>query len=235
MKYDYIFINGDSYSAKKQEHQVYGDFLGNKLGVPVENFAIPGSNNQRILRSSIEYIEQLKSQYQNPLVIIGWSFVRRLEVWYYGNNQQVINRVPDDPTSRLLTLDILINANEATVEQKCLINDDLFIHKCLVDFYTNLFMFAHYLESQNIDYFWFSAARNTDCPIHCFPYIQSLKQVQWVEQHPKIYQLHNFCIMNWAKENDPDSHLVTGHLSEYGHQKFADFILDKLNLPNMGI
>lgn len=69
---------------------------------------------------------------------------------------------------------------------------------------------------------------SSDCPIHCFPYIQSLKQVQWVAQNPKIHQLHEFCTMHWAKDNDPESHPVTGHLSEQGHKKFSKFILEKL-------
>ena len=225
--YDCILINGDSYSAPTK-HKVYGDFLSEHFGVPVKNFAIQGSNNQRILRSSIEYLQKVKSEYQNPLVIIGWSFIRRLEVWYYGNNQKLINQIPDSAASRFVTLDRVIGAGEATLEQKALINEDLFIHKQLMDFYTNLYMFAHLLESQNLSYVFFSGARNTDCPIHCFPYIHSLEQVKWVEKNANIFKLHDFCIMEWAMKNDLDRHLVTGHLSELGHKKFADFIINNL-------
>jgi len=230
MKYDCIVVNGDSYSAPNKEHRVYADFLAKHFDIPVYNYAWAGSNNQRITRSSIEYLLDLKKQYNNILFIAGWSFIRRLEVWYYGNNNQVNTCIPDQRTgdTKLVTLDVLLNLNEATLEQKSLINEDLFIHKSLVDFYNNLYTFGHWLESQNISYFWFSAARNTDCPVHCFPYIQSLQQVQWVKQNPRIYQLHEFCVMNWAKENDPDSHLTTGHLSESGHEKFSNLILEKL-------
>jgi hypothetical protein len=228
MNYDCIIINGDSYSAPTIHHKVYGDFLSKKLGIPVKNFAIPGSNNQRILRSSIEYLQKVKSEYQNPLVIIGWSFVRRIEVWYYGNNKKLLNAIPDSEHSRFVTLDRIINAGEATLEQKALINEDLFIHKQLMDFYTNLYMFAHLLESQNLSYVFFSGAKNTDCPIHCFPYINSLEQVNWVANNPNIFKLHEFCVMHWAKENDTECHPVTGHLSESGHEKFADFILTNM-------
>lgn len=227
MKYDCIFINGDSYSAPNN-HKVYGDFLSEKFNVPVKNFALPGSNNQRILRSSIEYLNELKSEYKNPLVIIGWSFIRRIEVWYYGNNEKLLRTMPDSAQSRLITLDRVIGAGEATLEQKALINEDLFVHKQLIDFYTNLYMFAHTLESQNLSYLFFSAARNTDCPIHCFPYINSLSQVQWIANNKNVYKLHEFCIMNWAKEHDNDSHPVTGHLSELGHKKFAELLY---NIP----
>jgi hypothetical protein len=228
MKYDCILINGDSYSASIPNKKVYGDFLSEHFGIPVKNFARSGSNNQRILRSSIEYIQEVKSEYQNPLVIIGWSFIRRLEVWYYGNNKKLINQMPDSLQSRFITLDHVMNAGEATLEQKALINEDLFVHKQLMDFYTNLYMFANILESQNLNYVFFSAARNTDCPMHCFPYIESLQQVKWVANNPNIFKLHDFCIMHWAKENDPESHPITGHLSEDGHKKFSNFILNNL-------
>jgi len=227
--YDCILINGDSYSAPCK-HKVYGDFLSEHFGIPVKNFATAGSNNDRILRSSIEYLQEVKSEYQNPLVIIGWSFIRRLEVWYYRNNQKLLNQTPDSTDSRFITLDQVINFGEATLEQKALINEDLFVHKQLMDFYTNLYMFAHLLESQNLSYIFFSAARNTDCPIHCFPYIGSLEQVKWVKNNPHIFKLHEFCIMNWSAEHDPECLPVTGHLSEKGHEKFANFLLDNMQV-----
>lgn len=232
MLYDCLLINGDSYSAEIKNKKVYGNFLSESLGIPVKNFAQPGSNNKRILRSTIEYLWQVKEQYQNPLVIIGWSFVRRQEVWYYGNNANIIQKIPDNPDSRLITLDSLLHAKEATLDQKSMILPDSQVHKSLTDFYTDLYLCSHYLKQQKINYFWFSAARNTDCPIHCFPYLMSLKQVQSVSQDQAIFQLHDFCIMNWANENDPDADSVTGHLSENGHLKFANFLLEKLPIDN---
>jgi hypothetical protein len=236
-KFDCIFINGDSYSASSNDRLVYGDFLSKELGIPVINLARSGSNNQRILRSSIEELNALKLSYQTPLILIGWSFIRRLEVWYYGNNQKVLNRIPDQRPAlglhlqpRLVTLDMLLSEKEATLEQKALVNEDLFVHKSLIDFYTNLYMFSHLLAHMSLEYFWFSAARNTDCPTHCFPYIDSLNQVNWVKNNKNIFGLHDFCILDWAKQNDPDCHPVTGHLSESGHEKFAKFILEKIRL-----
>ena len=228
MTYDCLLINGDSYSAEIKNSKVYGDFLSEALGIPIKNFARAGSNNKRILRSTIEYLSEIKQQYHNPLVVVGWSFVRRQEVWYYGNNTDIIQKIHDNPNSRLVTLDHLLNAKEATLEQKSMVLPDLQIHKSLVDFYTDLYLFSNFLQCQNVKYFWFSSARNTDCPVHCFPYLASLKQVQAVSQDPNIFQLHDFCIINWAKENDPEADPVTGHLSENGHKKFANFLLEKI-------
>lgn len=224
-----MLINGDSYSAPNKS-KVYGDFLSEKLNIPVKNFAIAGSNNDRILRSTIEYLKYIKQEYKNPLVIVGWSFVRRLEVWYYGNNKKILDRIPDNSESRFITLDHLMSSNEATVEQKALVNEDLFLHKQLTDFYTKLYLFGNLLESFDLNYFCFSGATNTDCPVHCFPYINSLHQVQWVSGNKKFYKLHDFCIMEWAFKNDANCNKVTGHLSENGHQKFAELLLTELTI-----
>lgn len=232
--FDHLLVNGDSYSASGAIPS-YSIFLGQSLNLPVTNLARPGSSNDRILRSTLEEVINLKKQNKNPLVIIGWSFIRRLEVWYYGTNKDVFSRIPDiDITgpdyqqSRFITLDALIKLNEATLEQKCLVQDDLFIHKHLTDFYTNLYLFAHTLDSLNVKWFMFSAAKNVESKINCFPYIESLEHVKWCQQQSNIYKLHDFCILDWANENDPYCNSVTGHLSKSGHEKFTKELLNWL-------
>lgn len=233
---DAILVNGDSYSAQNDRQRSYGSFLSDYLDIPVHNIAFAGSSNARITRSTIEHLNQFKQQYKNPLVVIGWSYIRRFEVWYYGaENQQVMNLIPDrtnkDHTDTLqpkfATLNLLVNHNVATIEQKCLIEDTLFVHKQLMDFYTNLYLMANHLALTNTKYFMFSGANNIDTPIEAFPYINSLQQVDWCRNNPHIYKMHKFCISNWAKDNDPECHKVSGHLSQSGHEKFAKFLLEE--------
>jgi hypothetical protein len=227
--FDCILVNGDSYSAKNSQHQVYSDYLID-LGVLVYNVAVPGTNNQRIVRSTIEKVLELTNLGKRPLVLIGWSFIRRLEVWYYGNKKNVLTRIPDcvlgneHKNPKFVTLDWLITENEATLEQKCLVNEDLFVHAQLTNFYTSLFMLANTLESLGVEYRFFSAAKNSEIPVSSFPYIESLQQVQWCVNNKHFFQLHNFCVLDWAKENDPDANPITGHLSTAGHKKFAKFL-----------
>jgi hypothetical protein len=59
-----------------------------------------------------------------------------------------------------------------------------------------------------------------------------MKQVQWCMNNKNIHQLHDFCIVNWAQEHDPDRHPVTGHLSEQGHKNFAVMVKDWIHLLN---
>lgn len=226
-----LFVNGDSYSAPGS-FPVYADWLGEHWNVPVTNLARSGSNNDRICRSTVEHVETLDLSKEKPFVIIGWSFIRRLEVWYYGNNENILKNIPDkqDPAvyNKFITLNFLVNENEATLEQKCLLQDDLFVHKQLMNFYTNLFFLANYLESKKINYLFFSGAKNSEVPLNCFPSLENLGLCQAVANNKKIYKLHDFYIMNYAFNNDSDCNKETGHLSEFGHKQFANYILENM-------
>ena len=234
--YDCIILNGDSYSAISQCIVPYGNLLGQPTNIPVYNIAIAGSNNDRIFRSSVEKIFLIKETYKNPLVIIGWSFVRRLEVWYYGKNKTLIESLPDidkqdiENSLRFVTLDKLINAKETTLEQKSLLNEDAFLHKQLMNFYTNVFSLATFLDFNNLNYFFFSAAKNTECPIDCFPALNNLNIIKSVLSNQRIFNLHEFCIMDWALANDPQCNKTTGHLSQNGHIAFSKYLQDILKL-----
>lgn len=235
LEYDEIIINGDSYSARNKNVVVYGDVLQEKLRIPVTNIARAGSSNDRVTRTTIEQVLESLKKNKKPMVIIGWSFIRRLEVWYYGNNLQVESKITDQNSSesyknpRFVTLDFLAQLDELTLEQKCLINEDLFIHKQLTDFYTNVYLLSQFLQNNNIDYLFFSAAKNVEVPVNCFPYIENLQQVQRVLSDKRIFDLHDFYIQDWARTNDIDANKQTGHLSTLGHSKFTEFLLEKIN------
>ena len=227
---EYLLVNGDSYS-EPCEYPVYADHLSAHWNKPLVNLSLAGSNNDRICRSTIEHIENQDLSKSKPFVIIGWSFIRRLEVWYYGTNEKILQHIPDkqDPGvyNRFVTLDFLL-PDDATLEQKCLLQDDLSVHKQLVEFYTKIFLLSTYLENKNIDYMFFSAAKNCEVPIHCFPSLENMSIIQNVLNNDKIYNLHDFYVMDFAFKNDTECNKVTGHLSESGHQKFANFMLEKM-------
>ena len=228
---DCVFVNGDSYSVPGGLiTKVYGHWLAEYLNVPLINLSTEGSNNDRILRSSIEWLAN--TEYKNPLVIIGWSFLRRIEVCYYGNDPAIINRIPDrnQNESRMITLDYLLNANQATLEQKAMIVDGDTLDKPLLNFYTDLYLFSKLLDSKNIRYFFYSAAKNTDSEVACYPGINGLQIVQDVVNNPQIYQLHTHCTMDWALVNDAECSKDTGHLSLNGHKAWAQELISLIEL-----
>jgi hypothetical protein len=233
MNFDCVFINGDCYSAPNKDFAVYGEHISQSLKLPLVNLAAAGSSNDRILRSSIEFVESKK--FQNPLIIVAWTFIRRIELWYHGDNQRIIRNLLDQTpeeykSPRFVTLDWLLDVDEATVAQQKAVNDESFVHKHLTNFYTDLFLFSHYLQQQNLRYFFFSGAKNNEIPINCFPAIENLNLVQQVSNDKNIYQLHSFFIEDWAKENDPDHDQLNGNLSAQGHKDFAKHLLTLLPL-----
>ena len=64
-----IYINGDSYSADTIVVTPYSKYLSALVNVPVTNFAMPGSSNDRIFRTTLEYCAGL-SKDQKPLLQI---------------------------------------------------------------------------------------------------------------------------------------------------------------------
>jgi hypothetical protein len=234
--FDCLFLNGDSYSALSLDRITYGEFLSQKLNVSLINKAVLGSNNDRIIRSSIESIADLLEAGRTPFVIIGLSFIRRIEVWYYGKNKYLLSKIPDcnsnqAPKINLITLDHLISANEITTGQKELfIETTDTLHKRFIDFYMNLFLFCNWLEKLNLRYFIFSPASNVECTAYSLN-ISELVFIDWCNSNPNIWKLNDFCFLDWAKEHDKDAD-ITGHLSTHGHKKFADILLTNLNLPS---
>jgi hypothetical protein len=235
MKYDCLLVNGDSYT-EPTDTLVWADHLGLELGVPVVNLAIRGSNNKRILRSTIEYLESDHMLGKSPLVVIGWSFLRRLEVWYYGDKKELLDRAPDnqdrgpDARLRFITLDWLLDSKEATDYHKNLIiNSPNELHKMIVDFYTDLFLMTRYLKSRAINYFFFSSGIQEELNPYWFMPATDLHLCYSVLNDPAIINFSDFSLAKWSKENDPNCREVTHHLSPEGHKKFSHFLKESIH------
>lgn len=99
-----MYVNGDSHTA-----QVYGDsgitaleLLAQKYQCNYINHALPGSSNQRIIRTTIEQLPNLDPK--STLIVIGWSSFERTE-WYYNDQwYQICGTVNSniDPEIRIL-------------------------------------------------------------------------------------------------------------------------------------
>jgi|688.fasta_scaffold17000_15 hypothetical protein len=76
-----VYSNGDSYSAYNPDIKKYCDFLGDKLNCQVINSAIPGSCNDRILRTSIRDLMSLQKKHKDIVAVISLSFTIRSELW----------------------------------------------------------------------------------------------------------------------------------------------------------
>lgn len=82
--FDCVYSNGCSLTygsdLENREEESYPSLIAQHLNLPLLNDALPGSSNERILRTSISGITDLLEKKLNPLVIIGWSESLRFEL-----------------------------------------------------------------------------------------------------------------------------------------------------------
>ena len=79
-----ILANGCSHTAGSESPCSYADYMAESLNMSVTNIAHPGGSNHRILRSTLQWLEN------NPapeLVVIGWSTHERFEFSFDGTVQ----------------------------------------------------------------------------------------------------------------------------------------------------
>ena len=218
-----IFINGDSYSAANNGSIPYSKYLGDLVNIPVTNFAMRGSSNDRIFRTTLEYCAGLSSD-QKPLIIIGFSFVPREETWI-KDVSKYSDRIKDYPGSKFISTHWLQDKDLDESTMHLIIDQN--INKQMINFYTKLFMLTQTLKSLNLPYFLFSAANNKDFRNLDWNSVNNLKMYQHIQQDSCVADIHNFNIDIWAEENKVQT-TSTKHLLDDGHRKFADFLYNKI-------
>lgn len=218
-----LYVNGDSYSAEKNIFKSYSKILSEKLGVTVINDACTGSSNDRIFRTTLEYITSLKSD-EKPFIIIGFSFVTREEAWV-DNFHEYKHRIKDFTGSQFVSVDWL-QKSDVTDNIKDLIIDQN-INSQMIHFYTKLYMLTGVLNSLDIPYLMFSAARNTDFRNLNWGSLNALSLYRCITNDDNIMNFKTFNIPLWADQQGIKTE-KTGHLLEDGHIRFADFLYNKI-------
>ena len=213
-----IYINGDSYSANNTEEVAYSNFIADQIDIPVTNYAIAGCCNDRIFRTTLEYCANLK-QHQRPLIIVGFSFITREEIWV-DNISKYSQRIRDYPGSQFITHQWSQTVDEAIMHAVI----DQNINKQTTHFYVKMFMFIQTLKSLDLPYHIFSAADNTDFRNLNWNSLRNLQAFQKISQDPNVRDLHRFNIGKWAEDNHLKT-TKTKHFFEDGHKMFADYLL----------
>lgn len=230
--FDLIYVNGDSYSASRRDFPVYSDHLGD-IGKNVINCAMQGSSNSRILRKTLEDLLSIK--HTNTLVILGCSFITRMEVWYQGNNNKILQDIEvrntkDFPFNKtlfdklqLLTADYIGNVDSNDSQLKSTIKYSN-INKLAIDFLIQLECLIGWLENNNINYLIFSAADNYDWPECNWDFLKSTNVYKKLMNNNKIIgNFFDFSIKKFCTDRNLKTE-STGHMLADGHQEFSDFL-----------
>lgn len=229
-----ILVNGDSFTASVKNcysigyaenslpwTNVYSDCLAKNLNCNVINLAIPGANNTRIFRTTTEYI--LRNSID--IVIVGFSFVQRKEIWYKGDDKRNQLRNAFDTPGHELCFDTLDYYRTQGVDddiKSMLINKHQNPTLDLINFLSQLISFSAFCKQHNKKYILFRAAEDRDQKEYNWDYIKDTIIWKSICKDPNILDL-DFSIPKFARDNNLMT-LDTGHMYDDGHEMFANYL-----------
>lgn len=231
-----VYVNGDSHSAGAEvanpycfaeddplywglgrkphpdnERASYGCLLANHLFAVLHCDAESASSNDRIIRTTREYLATMDKP---DIVIIGWATWEREEWLHEGKYYQVTASGSDTVPPELET-----RYKEWVVKQA----ESNVINQRTIDAHTTIYNFHKELESQEVKHIFFST-------FHSFANIKNLqhlgtKEQDWGSSYIKPYDdsmtYYNFLINRGYPTATPNSY----HLGAQGHEAWANYLL----------
>ena len=219
-----IYFNGDSYTAGHDLSSIDKAWpvkLAKIIQVPYINHAHPGSCNDRIFRGTTNFIIENKGI---DMVVLATSFLSREEIW--DNDTEFHHRIhtkEKELGSKLITSTFLEQKYGFKKYSK-FIN----LEKQLCDYYQDVYSLTQICKHRDVKYFIFSAAMNLlggglwDETVMDF--VKNLNTYKELSKDPGFCDVHELCLVDWARENDKKRHPTTDHLSENGHDSFATYL-----------
>jgi len=223
-----------------------GEFLAAKLQTTVINNSILGSSNERIFRTSLRDLINLKKTTNEKITaIVGLSYIYRKSIWdplgqddrwkqsndgefacyqiFQGENwleklfkNQSFNNMPEHLKKYSKEIALFYNP-EAEV--------------------TNLLqsveLFSTWCENNNIDYIIFSGPRQEDIIDFTAPFVEPFYNSVVIKKN--VLNLFEFsfceyCASQGFKGFDFEIFGKYAHHGQAAHEKFADFLIEQYNL-----
>lgn len=225
-----LFINGDSFSAPQKDIKVYADYLAEKLQIEVVNYAVPGSSNARIIRTTIDFIIENGYDYYFVLAL---SYVNRHETWatwLEDKTWAIMSNLNKNSNIKLITEDFVVDS----ILQNNLLHKQDFLtrnsNKEIVYLYKDLWLLKELLQKNNSKYLFFSGAPNINLPDIEWWVLNNLFTVRELKKDKNYIDIFEFNLPKWAQEHNLPVN-ETKHLEESAHEKLADFLITNyLNL-----
>lgn len=215
--------------------------LKNKLNIPtLVNHSIGAASNHRILRTTCEYIRKVpKEQYENLLVIIGWTASERNEIYVQNDHEGAWQRF--NSTQRFSeTYDNNVKIDQYKLNQLDKLQDLYTVHvnsdySNIFEYFQATYLLSNLLEHLGIKYFFFNALPPWWVSGHlmssCDPEVEFKLELEQHETNNNIlhYGDSMYCFIN--HNNYP---LATyKHPLSQGHIDWGDYLLSKLQERNI--
>lgn len=242
-----IYLNGDSYMCLSTGLTI-SDHLEQKLNRKVINKSIPGSSNQRILRTTLRDLLKLKNETNEKItVIISLSYIYRQSIWDpLGQAKKWKNSndgefacyqiFTDSNWLQKLKNNITFNIVPIHLKKYCKELALLYDPEAEI---TNLLqqieLFSAWCENNKISYIIFSGPEQEDkidleTPF-IKPFYSSLCKKENILDIFK-FSFCQYCISQGFTGFDYKQYGKYAHHNENAHEKFADFLITQYNLKN---
>jgi len=99
-KYEHLVMNGCSFVAAVDIKLSTSKLLSKKLGCVEHNIAQPGGSNERIIRTTYDFVKNNKELKDKTIIICGLSQISRMEVFMDNNIFQLRMGVNVNPISK---------------------------------------------------------------------------------------------------------------------------------------
>jgi hypothetical protein len=223
-----LYSNSDSYGVVS-DGKVYSEFIAKKLNVELINRGRGGTCNERIFRTTVRDILELKKTNKEILVLISIATLWRYETWV-GKN-----KFPDDNDGHFFSFQIgaIEDSNNYHDNSVKTFAKEWYLQSnyeaLMTNLYYKLILLTNFLKSNNCKYLIWSGPTGIFKEIdYNTPFIKNFDEI--LQEDKNIIPFLNFNFCDWCLNQkfvpiDYDQFGIYGHHGESAHQAFADFLL----------
>lgn len=224
-----VYSNSDSYGVLSTG-VTYPKLLADSLNAKVINAGLPGSCNQRIIRTTVRDLTQLRNKTDEPvLCLICLGFLMRGEWW--DNTRPSIGTDGHFRSFQIhASKNIDNNVIQEYMKQWYRVYDDEATQTNLL---MELVLLTNWLKSKNIKYIIFAGNNVTYKEIdYNDVFIKDFSSVIFSDKD--VLNIHNFSFVKYCCDRghvpfDFDLYQNHGHHGEAAHKEFANFLLEHYN------
>lgn len=226
-----LYSNSCSYGVMSTG-KTYSDFIAEKLNCEVVNSGLPGCCNDRIVRTSVRDLLELKSKQTDIFALISFTSLYRFEFW---NNEKPA--IENDGHFRSLQLSSLNKNNYNSPIDNILIEKyasswfQLYDDEAQIcNLFSKIVLLTNFLKNNNIGYLIWFGPMNYKTVDYTTPFIKTFYQD--IFNNKNIINFDQFSFSHYCSVTkghvpyDSEKYGIYGHHCELAHKDFANYLLE---------